>query len=521
MELLNDIKIALLPESIMVLFIILTAVLSFASGKDRQDAIFYVSLTGVTLALLSMSVMDFSGEKEVLYKSFTSNYFTLVYRVIILAGTIFTLFLTKDYVKGFGKNKGEFYFLLMTASLGAMLLCGANDLIMVFVALETLSISSFALCGYTKSDRLSNEAALKYLVFGAAASAAMLYGFSFIYGITARTNLQEISGFLSTYEVNSILIIAFLLVLAGFGFKIAAVPFQSWAPDVYEGAPIPVAAYLSVVSKTAGFAVLIRFMTVLFPGVAIFSIILATFAVITMTAGNLTALGQRNIRRLMAYSSIAHAGYILLGLAILTNDGITAMTFYLITYLFMNFGVWAAIEILALATGKDNIDDFSGLGKKYGYFSLGLTLCLLSLAGIPVTAGFFSKFYLFKAVAVAGYEFMPVLVITLVNTVIALFYYMRIIRVIYLKPEPEIRHERVFRIALPVKFVMAICVAGVLLLGIFASPVIEKSGVINTTSQGIAVNQPPVSSQPPLLTSSPCLLTSPPLLASPNDGCGY
>jgi len=488
MELLNDIKFALLPESVMVIFILLTAVLSFLPGKTRQGTIFYVSFIGIVLALLSTLVMDFSGEKEVFYGTFVSNYFTLVFRTIILAGTAFTLFLARDYVEGFGKNTGEFYFLLLTASLGAMLLTGANDLIMVFVALETLSISSFALCGYTKSDRLSNEASLKYLVFGAAASAVMLYGFSFIYGITAATNLPEISGFLSEYELNSILVIAFLFVLAGFGFKISAVPFQAWAPDVYEGSPIPVAAYLSVVSKTAGFAVLIRFITELFPETALFSIILAVVAVITMTAGNLMALGQQNIRRLMAYSSIAHAGYILLGLAVMTVDGITAMIFYLITYLFMNFGVWAAIELFALATGKDNIDDFAGLAVKHRYFALGMVLCLLSLAGIPITAGFFSKFYLFKAVAVAGYEYMVLLVIALINTAIALFYYMRVIKAIYLRPEPEIRHDHVFKIAFPVKMVMAISVTGVLLLGVFATPVIEKSKVLNSPTQEVAVN---------------------------------
>lgn len=487
MELLNDIKIALLPESIMVISILLIAILSFISGKNRQGAIFYVSTAGVALAFTSMLIMDFSAEKEIIFGSYVSNYFTLIFRGIILVGTLFTLLLTKDYAENFGKSTGEFYFLLLTASLGGMLLSGANDLIMVFIGLETLSISSFALCGYTKLDRLSNEAALKYLIFGAAASAAMLYGFSFIYGITAETNLESISGFLAAYEVNSILIIAFLFILAGFGFKISAVPFQAWAPDVYEGAPIPVAAYLSVVSKTAGFAVLIRFMTVIFPTITIFSIILAAFALITMTVGNLMALGQQNLRRLMAYSSIAHAGYVLLGLAILTNDGITAMTFYLITYLFMNFGVWAAIELFVLATGKDNIDDLAGIGKKYRYFSLGLVLCLLSLAGIPITAGFFSKFYLFKAVAIAGFEFMPALVIALINTVIALFYYMRVIRVMYLRPEPEIRHEHVFKIAFPIKIVMTISVIGVLLLGILASPVIELSNAGKDNFQGLAV----------------------------------
>ncbi len=490
MELITQIKDVLLPESVMVLFILLTAILSFLLGSQKQNFIFYVSLTGVALALVSLSFADYTVEKQALWGSYVSDYFTFVFRIIILVGTAFTLFLTKDYVENFGRSKAEFYFLLLTASLGGMLLCGANDLVMVFIALETLSIASFALCGYTKLDKLSNEAALKYLTFGAAASAAMLYGFSFIYGITAQTNLGAIAGLLSTYEINSVLIIAFLLILAGFGFKISAAPFQAWAPDVYEGAPIPVAAYLSVVSKTAGFAVLIRFMTLIFPEAAIFSVILATIAVITMTAGNLMAMGQQNIRRLMAYSSIAHAGYILLGLAILTGEGITAMTFYLITYLFMNFGVWAAIELFALATGKDNIDDYSGLGIKYRYFSFGFVLCLLSLAGIPITAGFFSKFYLFKAVALAGFWYMPVLIIALINTVVALFYYMRIIKVIYLKPPAEIRHEHVFKIAFPVKAVMAVCVIGVITLGIFATPVIEESRVITVKQdQKVAVSR--------------------------------
>ena len=490
MNLLNDIQIALLPESLIILFMLLVVVLSFLLKKEFQNFIFYVSVIGVIAALTSLLFMDFSTEKHVFYGSFVSNYFTLLFRIIILVGTAFTIFLSKSYVQNFGKSIGEFYFLLLTATLGGMLLCGANDLIMIFIAMETLSISSFALCGYTKLDKLSNEAALKYLIFGAVASAVMLYGFSFIYGITGETNLQAISLFMPAYKLNPLLITTFLFVLAGFGFKISAAPFHSWAPDVYEGAPIPVAAYLSVISKTAGFAILIRVITILFPNIGLFSVILATIAVITMTTGNLMALGQQNIRRLMAYSSIAHAGYILLGLVIMTSDGLTAMTFYLITYLFMNFGVWAAIELFVVATGKDSIDDFNGLAYKHRYFALGLVICLLSLAGIPITAGFFSKFYLFKAVAFAGYEYMPLLIIALINTVVALFYYMRIIKAIYVMPEKEKLDEiGVFGISFPIRVTMAVCVAGALLLGIFAAPFIEKSQIVNSSLYQVVVDK--------------------------------
>ena len=485
MDLINDIKIALLPESIIIFFILLTAVLSFTLSRERQNILFYINIIGVILALLSLLFMNFAGEKTVMYGSFVSNYFTLLFRIIILLGTGFTIFLAKSYVKPFGKSTGEFYFLLLTATLGALLLSGANDLVMVFIGLETLSIASFALCGYTKLDKLSNEAALKYIIFGAVASAVMLYGFSFIYGITGETNLNNISFFLSNYGINSVLTVAFLLSLAGFGFKISAVPFHAWTPDVYQGAPIPVAAYLSVVSKAAGFAVLIRFVGLLFSNSALFNIILAVFAVLTMSVGNLMALSQQNIKRLMGYSSIAHAGYILLGLVIMTKEGLSAMIFYLITYLFMNFGVWAGIELFAYATGKDNIDNFNGLAYKHRYFAFGMVICLLSLAGIPITAGFFSKFYLFNAVAMAGYKYIPLLIIALMNTVIALFYYMRIIKAIYVKPEEGIRHIESFSLPFSVRALMTVSVLAVLLLGIFASPFIDFSNLASVSNISI------------------------------------
>lgn len=476
MDLINDIRTLLLPEAVLTIFILILGVLSFTIKKPRHNLFVLITLTGIAASLIAMA---FTGSGEGFYNTFVSNSFTNMFRAIILAGTAATVFLSSDYIKCVEDKclktswQGEFYFLLFTATLGAMLLCGANDLIMIFIALETLSISSFALTGYAKFDKLSNEAALKYLIFGAVSTGVMLYGFSFIYGITAETNLNLIYEQIAGYEMNYMLIAAFLLVLAGFGFKIAAVPFHSWSPDVYEGAPLPVAAYLSVVSKTAGFAILVRFLSMLFPDTVLFSIIIAVIAAITMTVGNITALRQENIRRMMAYSSIAHAGYLLMGIAIMSYNGVTAVIFYLITYLFMNFGVWAAVEIFALLTGKENISDYRGLYHKHRYFSLGLALCLLSLAGIPITAGFFSKFYLFTAVAVAGYEYMPLLIVGLYNTVIGLYYYMKVVKALYVKPEDKTQFLDFNSSPFTLKAALAVAVTGVVFIGIFASPFID------------------------------------------------
>lgn len=451
----------MLPEIILIIFTLLILFL-----KDRPNLVFWSSVAGIILSIIAVPLAQ---DGAAFFDTFVSNGFIDIFRFLILSGTLVTLFIAKNSIKG----TGEFYFLLLVATFGALLLSGANDLIMLAVALETLGIASFALAGYAKNNKLSNEAALKYLVFGAVSTGVMLYGFSFIYGITGETNFEPLANKLSGYEVNSILVTGFLMTLAGFGFKIAAVPFQAWAPDVYEGAPLPVAAYLSVVSKAAGLAVLIRFVGMLFPETELFGVIIGVIAAITMTVGNLMALSQQNIRRLMGYSSIAHAGYLLAGLAIMSNSGVTAIMFYLITYLFMTFGVWAAVEIFSMLTGKENIDDYTGLSYKHRYYSLGLAICLLSLAGIPITAGFFSKFFLFMTIAVAGYEYMPLLIIALVNTVIALFYYVRVIKALYVKPRTEMQAVDINASPLSLRAVLAVTAAGVVFVGVFASPFIE------------------------------------------------
>ncbi len=476
MNLLFDILSALLPEMILVITIIVCLILTFSLKGDDQNLVFLSAIAGLGISLATFFLMDTSHQITAFYETFVSNSFTVLFRVLILLGAILSVMLSKKYVCNFGNSIGEFYTLMLTATLGAMLLVGSNDLIMLFIAIETLSISSFALCGYTKLDKLSNEAAIKYLIIGTTCTAIMLYGFSFLYGITGQTNINAIANILSSYEISSALIISFLFVLAGFGYKLSAVPFHTWAPDVYQGSPIPVAAYLSVVSKIAGFAALIRFMLLVYADISIFTPVIATIAIATMTAGNLMAIGQKNIKRLMAYSSIAQAGYVLLGLSVLSSEGISGMIFYLIVYLAMNLGVWAAIEIFAGQTGMDLINDYNGLAHKNRYFALCLSICLLSLAGIPITAGFFAKFYLFKAIAFAGIEFMPILIIALINTIFAVFYYVKIIRAMYVRPMGKFAKQNgEIKISLSLQNVLLATVLATVFLGIFAGPIINLS----------------------------------------------
>ena len=476
MNLFFDIASALLPEMLLAILIIMCLILTFSFKDDDQNLVFIAALSGLIFITGSFAFLPRSMEMSAFSGAFISNNFTILFRILILLGAILSILLSKRYVCNFGNSIGEFYTLILTATLGAMLLTGANDLIMLFVALETLSISSFILCGYTKLDKLSNEAALKYLIIGAASTAIMLYGFSFLYGITGQTNIDDIVSYLSNYEASAALIISFVFILAGFGYKLSAVPFHTWAPDVYQGAPIPVAAYLSVVSKIAGFAALIRFMLLVYADISIFTVVIASIAIITMTAGNLMAIGQKNIRRLMAYSSIAQAGYVLLGLSVLTQEGISGMIFYLIVYLFMNLGTWAAVEIFASQTGMDSIDDYNGLAHKNRYFALCLSLCLLSLAGIPITAGFFAKFYLFKAILFAGYKFMPLVIIALINTVFAVFYYVKIIRAMYVRPVGKFAKQKSeIKISLSLQSVLVITVLATIFLGVFAGPAINLS----------------------------------------------
>lgn len=407
-----------------------------------------------------------------------SNFFKIL---ILLSSLIIVNFsILSSEIKICRDRLGEYYSLLLGMMIGMFFLVSANDLIMIYVSIEILSLSSYVLAGFVKTSIRNSEASLKYVIYGGVSSGIMIFGMSLIYGMTGTTNLSEINSILKVTLISDItFLLSILMVLAGLGFKISIVPFHFWTPDVYEGAPLPITAYLSVASKAAGFAVLIRFIKIMFlTGITnneywvLFPIIdwrslLIVFSIITMTLGNLSALWQDNLKRMLAYSSIAHAGYILLGLAVLSNQGLTAVLVYLIIYLFMNLGAFLVVMLIANEINSEDIDDYKGLGYSLPFLSAMLSIFLISLVGLPPTAGFIAKLYLF--IALVDAKMIIVAVIALLNTVLSLYYYVRVLKNLYLaKPSDKdikIKHSSyaytlVFLLVIPV-----------LILGIYFTPI--------------------------------------------------
>ncbi len=384
---------------------------------------------------------------------------------------------TIDYTAG-DKDSGEFYALTLTVCLGLFLMATATDLLTAYIAIEVVSILSFILAGYKQRDRRSSEAALKYAIYGGVASGVMLYGFSLLYGMAGATSFQAIRDAAVVQSSPTTLILGVTLAMAGFGYKIAAVPFHMWCPDVYEGAPTPVTTFLSVGPKAAGFAILIRFFAGALPvelptagslfGSSPWPVLIGVIAVATMTLGNLAALAQTNVKRLLAYSSIAHAGYVLLGLAAGTPEGHEAIMFYLVTYLFMNVGAFVVVIALAEKGFGEDVSSFKGLGFRAPLLGAFMTLFLISLTGLPPTAGFAAKFLVFAAVIQKGGTLLvSIALIGVVNSAISLFYYARILRVMYLERPTDTSELVIDRQHGIVVGAMAL---PVLLLGLFWSP---------------------------------------------------
>jgi len=340
-------------------------------------------------------------------------------------------------------NEGEYHTLLLGSGLGMFLMASAANLLMAYLSLEFVSLTSYVLTGHLRHNRRSGEAAIKYLIYGGVASGAMIYGMSWLFGLTGSMDYAGIAAGLGHLDPAShgALFVALLLVLSGFGYKISAVPFHMWAPDVYTGAPIPVTAFLAVGSKAAGFAMLLRFFHfgLESPGVAGLPLreLVSVLAVATMTLGNFAALSQTNMKRLLAYSSIAHAGYALLGVVVFATDGLQAVLFYLAVYYTMNLGAFWVVMLVANLTGREDLDAYRGLAwRGGGLAALALAIFLFSLAGLPPFAGFLGKFFVFSAGVKA--QLIRLVVIGLVNSVVSLYYYARVVKVMFLdEPRPE------------------------------------------------------------------------------------
>jgi len=399
----------------------------------------YIAIVGLLVSVGALYFQWDTTDTVAFLGSFNGDALSIVFRGIIALSAAVTILMSVRYIEQSGTALAEFIVILLTATVGGMFLSGADELVMIFVSLETLSISSYLMTGYTKRDPRSNEAALKYLLIGASSSAIFLYGLSLLYGLSGgQTQLGVIADTIASTGLDQSigLVIALVFVIAGIAFKIAAVPFHQWTPDVYEGSPTPVVAFLSVGSKAAGFALAVRLLVTAFPLLNDqWRFVLTALAILSMILGNVVALAQTSMKRMLAYSSIGQAGFVMIGLVIGSDAGYSAMLFYLLVYLFMNLGAFTCVILFSLRTGTDQISEYSGLYQKDPLLTLALSVCLLSLGGIPPLAGFFGKIYLFWAGWQA--EAYGLVLLGLVTSVISIYYYIRVVKMMVVKEPHE------------------------------------------------------------------------------------
>jgi NADH-quinone oxidoreductase subunit N len=443
-------------------------------APERRDRLPLLGLGGVAVAALVL-VLRRDRPEIVFGGMLASDDFALYCNLLFLLVAGLTFLISIAYIRHTGLEHGEYSALLLFSTLGMMIMASSLDLMTIFLGLETLSISLYVLAGFLREQRKSNESALKYLLLGAFASGFVLYGIALVYGATGSINLKQVAQAIALGRVDTpaLLVIGMGLLIVGFGFKVAAVPFHMWAPDVYEGAPTSVTAFMIAGTKAAAFAAFLRVLLTALPALQPdWSGVLWILAVLTMTIGNVVAIAQTNIKRMLAYSSIAHAGYILVAMATGTTLGAGGLLFYLTAYVLMNLGVFAVIVALA-RKGEERltIDDYAGLGLRRPVLGAAMALFMFSLTGVPPTAGFMGKLYVFGAAIQANY--LGLAIIGVANSVVSAFYYLRITVVMYMssregEPAPDPPSPA---LALAV----AIAAGGTLLLGIFPSRFLEAA----------------------------------------------
>jgi NADH-quinone oxidoreductase subunit N len=469
----------ILPEILLLILALLILALDLALPKEQRRILGWVTATGMGLVIL-LSWFAHPGDQPALAFGGMVSFEWLSYsmKLLVIFGAGITALFAMDYEE-LG-TRGEFYVLMTASTIGMCFMVSAADLVMLYLAIETVSIPLYILAGFFTRDAKSTESGFKYLLFGAMTSAIMLYGFSLLYGFSGETNLFKIIQGINKAGVSPIALIgSLLLVLVGFGFKISAVPLHFWAPDVYEGAPTPVAGFLSTASKAAGFIVLMRVLIFVFPlQETAWPAILTSISVATMTLGNLIALTQRNIKRLLAYSSIAHAGYMLIGvaaLAVLPNIqngdthavwGLTSVVYYLIGYLVTNLAAFGVVAAFSRVVGSDDVTAYYGMSRRAPGLALIMMVAFLSLAGMPPLAGFFGKFLVFLAAINAN--LIALAVIGVLNSIVGLYYYLTVLKYVYLyRSEDE---DKPISLTRSYTFALVLLVVGIVMIGTLISP---------------------------------------------------
>jgi len=468
--------LSILPEMlILVLGVLLLIVEPFWKNENRRNAGWMTA--GGLLAIMAISLLaGRPGEPTTVFGGMLRyDWLGFFFKMMFIFGAAVTsLFMMDHEVLG---KRGESFILLLAATLGMNLMAASADLVMLYLAIETTSIPLYVLAGFMLADKQSNEAGFKYLLFGAMTSAIMLYGFSLIFGFAGTTNLYELASLTATGQLSlGVALGLVILVVVGLGFKVSIVPFHFWAPDVYTGSPTPIAGFLSTASKAAGFAVLTRLFVVAFPAIAYdWASILAVLAAITMTLGNLVALKQTNIKRLLAYSSIAHAGYAMIGVVAVSELGVTSVVFYLLAYILTNLAAFGIVMAFERVTGSDEIKDYAGMSRRAPGLAIAMLVAFLSLAGMPPFGGFVAKVFVFAAAVQVNMVWLAV--VGILNSIVGVYYYLTVLKVVYLyrmEGEDEEQHP----IPLPRPYVIGLVVLtlGILLVGTLFAPWFGLSG---------------------------------------------
>jgi NADH-quinone oxidoreductase subunit N len=461
--------IALAPVIVLSVFAMMVLIVDLFGGRNKTLLVF-ISLVG----LLMTAISAFAKNPIPAYSfndSYIVDHLSLFFICIFTISSALAILLSVEYNEREGIRAGEYYALILFCTVGMILLASSTDMIMIFLGIEIVSICLYVLAGIRRGNLASNEAALKYFLLGAFATGFLLYGMTLVYGSTGSTNLFEIADFVKNPEAqsNPLLLMGLVLLIIGFGFKVASVPFHMWAPDVYQGAPTPVTAFMAVGPKAAAFAAFFRVFAEAFPEMApSWEVLLSSIAVLSMFFGNLGAIMQTNIKRMLAFSSISHAGYILMAVIAKNSLGASSLLFYMLAYAFTTFGIFGIVILLG-RKGEENleIENYSGLAYKHPIIALSMTVFLLSLAGLPPFAGFIAKFYIFSAAVQEG--LITLVIIAVLNSAISFYYYLKVVVFMYMK-EPEAE----FRISLTplTLFVVFVGVIATVSLGIFPGSII-------------------------------------------------
>jgi len=449
---------------------------------QRKEWLGEAALLGVAVSLFAVAGAASYDDAWLFGRMIVHDQFAVFFKIVFALAALATVWMSRGSNEIRRTYQGEYYGVLLSSTLGLYFMATATNLLMAYLSLEFVSLTSYILTGFMRHNRRSGEASLKYLIYGGVASGTMIYGMSWIFGLTGSMDYAAINHALAAGAPNRLaFFVALLLTLTGFGYKIAAAPFHMWAPDVYTGAPIPVTAFLSVGSKAGGFALLLRFF---YPGLSAvvgdgeweliggvnWPQLVLVLSMVTMTLGNLAALQQQNLKRLLAYSSIAHAGYILMGFVLLNDDGLRAMLFYLVTYYLMNIGAFLIVMIVANATEREDIDGYRGLAWRGGAVpAVAMAIFLFSLAGIPPLAGFVGKFYLFAAVIEKQLYFLAL--VGILNSVVSLYYYARVVRTMFL--DMPVGGEQAVTVDLSNGILLVSLTACTVVLGVYWAPVID------------------------------------------------